>query len=99
MLYRDSVNNTYAIREIVDEHDRIGSYGPFNQALDFYQTRARLLLDYPKSTEIKQDVIDDAAFKLQCVPSILDPTIQTDAFFLGHPDFSVLRSVYSTLTL
>jgi Phosphotransferase enzyme family len=98
MLYWDSTTDSYVLGQIVDQHSRVESYGPFNHAFDFYQTRSRLLWEYYKSTGSDQSHIDRTAFNLKCVPSILDPTIKSDAFYLTHPDFRVLRISRFTLT-
>lgn len=89
MLYREDVNDTYYIGEIVDQHKRIRPYGPF----DLYQTRANLLYDFHLSTGFKESNINMEAFKVKCVPSIVDLTIKSGPFYLTHPDFQVLTSL------
>jgi isoamyl acetate esterase len=94
MLYRDDMNDTYCIGEIVDQHKRIQPYGPFDQSLDFYQTRACLLYDFHGLTGFKESNIDMEAFKVKCVPSIVDHTVKSGPFYLTHPDFQVLTGLW-----
>ena len=93
MLYWDDINDTYYIGEIVDQHKRIPPYGPFDQSLDFYQTRANLLFEFHLSISAAQSNIHREAFKVKCIPSIVDHDIKSGPFYLTHPDFQVRTSL------
>jgi isoamyl acetate esterase len=91
MLYWDCENDTtYTVGKIVDQCNRIPSYGPFDQSFDFYRTRAELLLEFHKLADSEQAEIKRAAFKIKAVPFIIDETMKSGPFYITHPDFQVL---------